>query len=175
MLVQNATTKEKAAWAKFGDETGRSTMTLHSGHYALRYKICNWNQPTFSPVTIAIEDANGNEVASQVYTPTVNIGNSTANKFSSALQTFEFEIPETGNYVITFYADAAKNADFVLGQVSLQAKSYVTSGIHDIQSQSDAASTPRKSGCYDLSGRRLSKESLNPGLYIIDGRQIVIK
>jgi len=170
LLVQNATTKAKAAWAKFGDETGRSTMTLHSGHYALRYKICNWNQPTFSPVTIAIEDANGNEVASQVYTPTVNIGNNTANKFSCALQTFEFEIPETGNYVITFYADAAKNADFVLGLANIQAKDFVTTGIENVNTSTH---TSKDNYFFDLSGRQIA----NPqrGLYIKNGKKVVIK
>ena len=170
LLVQNTTTKEKAAWAKFGDEAGRSTMTLHSGHYALRYKICNWNQPTFSPVTIAIEDANGNEVASQVYTPTVNIGNNTANKFSCALQTFEFEIPETGNYVITFYADAAKNADFVLGLANIQAKDFVTTGIENVNTSTH---TSKDNYFFDLSGRQIA----NPqrGVYIKNGKKVVIK
>ena len=176
LLVQNATTKAKNAWAKFGEKNGRSCLILHPGHYVLKYKVCNWNQPTFTPVTVVIEDANGQEVASQTYTPTVNIGNNTANKFTGvAQQTFEFDIPEAGNYVIAYYADATKNADFVLGQTSLQAKSYVTSGIHDIYGQSDAESSTRQSGCFDLSGRRLSRESLRPGLYIIDGRQVVIK
>ena len=176
LLVQNATNKAKTAWAKFGDSTGRSRLTLHAGHYALKYKICNWNQPNFSPVTIAIETASGEEVASQVYTPKVNIGNNTANKFTGvSLQTFEFDIPETGDYVITFYADAAKNADFVLAQPILNAKTFVSTGIMDINSDSFSSSLNKK-GCFDLSGRKYNEEGqLKQGLYIINGRKVMIK
>ena len=173
LLVQNATTKAKAAWAKFGDSSARSTLSLHAGHYFLRYKMCNWNQPNFSPVTIAIEKVNGEEVASQVYTPTVNLGGKTDAKFTSALQSFEFDIPETGKYVITYYTDAAKNADFVLGLSTLSASSFVSTGIHDINAQGHDAQ-PKKRGCYDLSGRPVSEDNLKSGIYIIDGKKVMI-
>ena len=189
LLVVNATTKAKAAWAKFGDKGGRSYLTLHAGHYALKYKLCNWNQPNFAPVTIAIEDLSGQEVASQTYTPTVNIGGDVAKKFTGVgQQSMEFDIPETGDYVIVFYADAAKNADFVLGQATIQALSFSATGIREIgigngnengngRSATRGAASFAKNGkgCYDLSGRRLSKESLKPGLYIIDGNKVAIE
>ena len=172
LLVQNTLGKEKAAWAKFGIETARSTMTLHTGHYIVKYKVCNWNQPTFTPVTVAIEDLNGQEVASQTYTPTVNIGNNTANKFSGLKQqTFEFDVTETGRYVIVFYTDAAKNADFVLGQVSIQAKSFEPTAIREVQSEPSPA---RSDAVYDLSGRRI-KGDLKRGVYIIGGQKTVIR
>ena len=172
LLVQNATGKEKAAWAKFGVAEGRSALTLHAGHYIVRYKVCNWNQPTFTPVTVAVETKDGSEVASQTYTPTVNIGNSVANKFTGVQQqTFEFDVPETGDYVLVFYTDAARNADFVLGTLTIQAKSFLTAGIADVHQ-----SSPSQSGAvYDLRGRKLSKDNLKPGLYIIDGRKTVIR
>ena len=172
LLVQNATGKEKAAWAKFGVAEGRSALTLHAGHYIVRYKVCNWNQPTFTPVTVAVETKDGSEVASQTYTPTVNIGNSVANKFTGVQQqTFEFDVPETGDYVLVFYTDAARNADFVLGTLTIQAKSFLTAGIADVHKPS-----PSQSGAvYDLRGRKLSKDNLKPGLYIIDGRKTVIR
>jgi len=176
LLVINNTTKAKAAWAKFGDKSGRSSLTMHAGHYALKYKLCNWNQPNFTPVTVAIEDLNGQEMASKVYTPTVNIGGNTANKFSSvSQQTFEFDIPETGNYVIVFYTDAAKNADFVLGQISIQATTFVSTGIKTIDNSATDYLHSAKNECFDLSGRHLLKENLKPGLYIIGGRKVVIK
>ena len=172
LLVQNATGKEKAAWAKFGVAEGRSALTLHAGHYIVRYKVCNWNQPTFTPVTVAVETKDGSEVASQTYTPTVNIGNSVANKFTGVQQqTFEFDVPETGDYVLVFYTGAAKNADFVLGTLTIQAKSFLTAGVADVHK-----SSPSQSGAvYDLRGRKLSKDNLKPGLYIIDGRKTVIR
>ena len=172
LLVQNTLGKEKAAWAKFGVETARSTMTLHTGHYIVKYKVCNWNQPEFTPVTVAIEDLDGQEVASQTYTPTVNIGNNTANKFSGVKQqTFEFDIAETGRYVIVFYTDAAKNADFVLGQASIQAKSFEPTAIREVQNE---PSSTRPDAVYDLSGRRI-KGDLKRGIYIIGGQKTVIR
>ena len=172
LLVQNITSKEKAAWAKFGDKAARSYMKLHAGHYAVKYKVCNWDQPEFSPVTVAIEDLSGQEVASETYMPTVNIGGDAANKFSGvSLRTFEFDVPETGDYVIVFYADAARNADFVLGQVSIQVMSFLSTGISPL-----GESKVSSSHIYDLSGRPLSKkDNLPPGLYIIDGRKFAIK
>ena len=181
LLVQNAVGKEKAAWAKFGDPTGRSRVTLHAGHYAINYKVCNWNRPQFSPVTVAVETLDGVEVASQVYTPTVNIGGKVDNKFTGVAQKkFEFDIPETGDYVIVFYADAAKNADFVLGVSSIQAVTFVSVGIKDILNEErgmwNEESGKMKAGCYDLSGRKITDESqMKPGLYIINGKKVVMK
>ena len=172
LLVQNATSKEKAAWAKFGVKAGRSALTLHAGHYVIKYKVCNWNRPEFSPVTLAIENLDGQEMASQTYLPTVNIGNNTGNKFSGVqLQTFEFDIAETGDYVIVFYTDAARNADFVLGSINIQASSFVPTGINERLS----SDTRRPTAVYDLTGRKLSAEQLKRGLYIIDGRKTVIR
>lgn len=172
ILVQNATGKAKAAFAKFGTSNARSTMTLHSGHYIVKYKVCNWNQPNFTPVTVAIEKAaGGQEVASTVYTPTVNLKSSTVDKFSTALQSFEFDIPETGDYVLAFYADAAKNADFVLGTLTIQAKSFTTD-IKEIETTSKSL-RQKSNVLYDLSGRRVADESKKHGIYIQGGRKVV--
>jgi poly(3-hydroxybutyrate) depolymerase len=171
LLIQNTVGKEKSAWAKFGDKTARSTMTLYGGHYLFRYKICNWNQPSFSPVTIVIEDTNGNEIASQVYTPTSNIGNNTGNKFTATLQTFEFDIPETGNYVLAIYANSTKNSDFVLGQAYIQGKTFLPTSITNVSKDNKK----KASGAYDLSGRRVNEEQLKSGLYIINGRKTLVR
>lgn len=171
ILVQNATGKAKAAFAKFGTSNGRSTMTLYPGHYIVKYKVCNWNQPNFTPVTIAIEKTDGQEVASTVYTPTANINNNTANKFSATLQSFEFDITEMGDYVLAFYADAAKNADFVLGTLTIQAKSFTTD-IKEIESTSKSL-RQKSNVLYDLSGRRVADESKKHGIYIKGGRKVV--
>ena len=171
LMVQNPGGKEKSAWAKFGDSGARSHMTLHAGSYSLKSRVCNWNQPDLTPVLYTIEDLNGQEVASKTFTPSSNIGGNTGNKFSNGRgQTFDFNIPETGEYVFTVYTDAVKNADFVLGMATLQVKSFTETGIQEIEN------TPvGKSGCFDLSGRRLSKENLTQGLYIIDGRKVTVK
>ncbi len=167
LLVQNATGKAKAAWAKFGVSTARSVLTLHAGHYVIKYKLCNWNQPEFAPVTLAVEDLNGQEVAADTYTPTVNIGGSASNKFTGVKQQlFEFDIPQTGDYVIAFYADAARNADFVLGLVGLQAKQFSDTAIGHLPSADAPTSV-----VFDLHGRRVEHGSQQHGIYIIDGRK----
>ena len=180
LLVQNPTGVEKGAWAKFGDKNARSTMTLHSGHYVLRYRLCNWNRPEFSPVTIAIEKTNGEAVASQVFTPTVNIGGKASNKFSGVkVQTFEFDIPETDDYVLVFYTDDAKNADFILSLANIQANEFTETSIKGIDNL-NIDNLQFEKGCFDLSGRKIdeskiSNGSLKPGLYIIDHRKVIIK
>ena len=74
--------------------------------------------------------------------------------------------------MLSFYADAKKDADFVLGMATLEAKSFITTGIQEINVQNVQI---EKNGCYDLSGRRLTNDNLKPGLYIIDGRKVAIK
>ena len=172
LLVQNNTSKEKAAWAKFGDKNGRSQLTLHEGRYAIKYKVCNWNQPEFSPVTLSIQNLDGEEIASETYTPTVNINGNTANRFLGVNQrTFMFDVPETGDYVIVFYTAAERNSDFVLGAVSIQAANFAPVGIAHVKENKKAAAPY----AYDFNGRKFSTENLKPGLYIINGQKVMVK
>ena len=180
LLVQNITSKAKAAWAKYGSGTARSTLTLHPGKYAIKYKVCNWNQPEFSPVTLSIQDVKGMEVAAETFTPTVNIGGDVTNKFAKfGQQTFEFEIAETGDYVICFFTDAAKNADFVLGQVSIQAKEFTPTGIKETDFLRKSGLPVVDNNFFDLNGRKTTNRSQTTkplrGLYITKGRKIVVK
>ena len=178
LMVQNIGGNEKAAWARFGDNAARSYMKLHAGQYQLRTKLCNWNQPDLPSVLFAIEKPDGEVVTSEVYKPTKNIGGNTANSFSSGrAKTFKFDIPETGDYVLTLYADAVKNADFVLGMAVLDAKAFSETGIREMTRDEQPI---RKNGCYDLSGRKIEESQLSngllkPGIYIIDGRKVAIK
>jgi hypothetical protein len=147
-------------------------LTLHEGRYAIKYKVCNWNQPEFSPVTLSIQHMDGEEIASETYTPTVNINGDTANRFLGVNQrTFMFDVPETGDYVIVFYTAAARSSDFVLGAVNIQAANFNPVSIAHVKEDKKATS----SYAYDLIGRKFSTENLKPGLYIIDGRKVMIK
>lgn len=176
LFVENPGGKEKTAWARFGDAQARSHMTLHAGHYVLKSRVCNWNRPQFSPVVYTVEDVNGTEIATKTFTPTVNIGGNTGNAFSNGKgQTFEFDIPVTGDYVLSFYTAAEKNADFVLGMATLQAKSFSETGLPAVR---DAVPGSQSSGdrvIFDLSGRRVTSTPLTPGLYIINGRKVTVK
>ena len=172
LLVQNSAGKEKAAFAKFGVSKGRSNMMLSAGRYTVRYRLYNWNRPDFSPITVVIEDANGQEVASKVCTPTKNIGGKTSNAFPGVRQpTFEFNITQPGYYVIAFYADAEKNADFVLGVPMITAKEYGEAGIENIVNSEEL----RDKSYYDLNGRRLSAQPSRPGIYVTGGKTVVVK
>ncbi len=181
LLVQNSAGKAKAAFAKFGDEKGRSTMLLHAGSYVLGYRIYNWNQSEPTPVTIAIERPDGQEMASKVYTPTKNIGGNTGNAFSSIkIQKFEFDIKQTGYYVLVFYTDATKNADFVAGKLTLKLKeSRESDATHlndNVKMINDKEETTND-GVYDLQGRRITNDHQlkAKGIYIRNGRKVVLK
>ena len=143
--------------------------------------MCNWNQPDFAPVILSIQDVGGQEVAGETFTPTVNIGGDPAGKFTRFnQQVFEFDIAETGNYVIVFYTDAAKNADFVLGQVAIQAMEFVETGIGEIPLQPVGDKASAGKGIFDLSGRRIATGKatdtpLKPGTYIVGGRKVLIR
>ena len=176
LLVQNATGRARTAWARFGDKNGRSTLTLHAGHYVIKYKVCNWNRPEFSPVILSVQTAGAEEVAADTVMPNVNIGGDTTNKFARFSQrTFEFDVPQNGDYVLVFYADAVRNADFVLGQLSIQATEFAT-GIREVPGQDTPASSRLQSGAaFDLSGKRLDAARLPRGICIVDGRKVIIK
>ena len=183
LLVQNLTGKAKAAYAKYGVSTGRSTLTLYPGSYAVKFKVCNWNQPDFTPVTISIQNSSGQEVASQTVTPTVNIGGDTANKFARTSQlTFDFDITETDNYIIAFYAGETKNADFVLSAVTILAKEFTPTGIKEVkQSYNEGKTYGQGRGArrqtnksYDLGGREVNG-TLSRGIYVVDGQKVAVR
>ena len=180
LLVQNTAGKEKAACAKFGDEKGRSTMRLHAGSYVLNYRIYNWNQPEFTPVTIAIESPDGQAVATKVYMPAKNIGGNTANAFSSGrTQKFEFDIAQTGNYVLAFYTADTKNADFVVGKLTLKLTESQVSGISDATLMNNEKLI-MDNVIYDLQGRRVKESGirnseLKKGIYIVNGKKIAVR
>ena len=61
----------------------------------------------------------------------------------------------------------------MLGLSTLSASSFVSTGIHDSNAQGHDAQ-PKKRGCYDLSGRPVSEDNLKSGIYIIDGKKVMI-
>ena len=172
LYIRNIDGKEHEGWAKYGLEDAGSTLTLSPGHYTMRYKICNWNNPEFEPVEISVEKQPGGEaVVIHTFTPTLNIGNNASNNFGSLrLQTYEFDIEEQGNYVLAFYTAPVGWADCIIGQLMLTANSYVSTDIRGIQTTSSADSA----GFFDLQGRKIDQPS-SPGIYIRNGKKILVK
>ena len=173
LYFRNINGKAHQGWAKYGLSDGGTTLSLAPGHYTLKYKICNWNKPEFTPIELSIEKRAGSvSVASQTYTPTVNIGNVASNSFGTIQQqTFEFDIVEQGNYVIALYAADVEWSDCILGQLVLAANSYVTTNIEaPISTLNSQLSTDKY---YTLQGQEVA----NPahGIYIYNGRKVFIQ
>ena len=173
LYFRNINGKAHQGWAKYGLSDGGTTLSLAPGHYTLKYKICNWNKPEFTPIELSIEKRTGSvSVASQTYTPTVNIGNVASNSFGTIQQqTFEFDIVEQGNYVIALYAADVEWSDCILGQLVLAANSYVATNIEAPMSTVNSQLTTDK--YYALQG--VEVEHPTHGVYIYNGKQVYIK
>ncbi len=170
LYFRNIGGKEHQGWAKYGLADGGTTLSLAPGHYTLKYKICNWNMSNFGAVELNIEKREDNaSIASQTYTPNVNIGNVASNSFSSIdQQTFEFDITEQGDYVIAIYSAASEWSDCIIGQLILSADSKASTGIKEVNSVN-----VNSQAVYDLQGRMVSASS--KGLYIKNGKKVLKK
>ena len=157
-------------WAKYGLSDGGTTLSLASGHYTLKYKICNWNMSNFGSVELNIEKrANGESVAKQTYMPTINIGNVASNNFGNPDQkSLEFDVTEQGDYVIAIYSAASEWSDCIVGQLSLTANSFSSTDIKVIDNP-----LSESGDVYDLQGRKVSV--LRKGIYIQNGKKILKK
>ena len=175
LYFRNINGKAHQGWAKYGLADGGTTLTLTPGHYVLKYKICNWNMANFGAVELAVERRTGSTtIASQTYTPNINIGNVPSNSFSSpAQQTFEFDVTEQGDYAIAVYSAASEWSDCIVGQLALTANSYTATSL------TSPVVSPWASGddgIYDLQGRRMSASAqLRRGVYIKNGRTVAVK
>jgi hypothetical protein len=157
-------------WAKYGLSDGGTTLSLAPGHYTLKYKICNWNMANFGSVELNVEKrANGESIVKQTYLPTINIGNAPSNSFGNPeQQSLEFDVTEQGDYVIAIYSAASEWSDCIVGQLSLTADSFSSTGIKTIEApqfESDVV--------YDLQGRKVSV--IRKGIYIRNGKKVAIK
>ena len=172
LYFRNIGGKEHQGWAKYGLADGGTTLSLAPGHYTLKYKICNWNMSNFGAVELNIEKRDDNaSIASQTYTPNVNIGNVASNSFSSIdQQTFEFDVTEQGNYVIAVYSAASEWSDCIIGQLILSSDKNASTGINEVNSTNDNL---QSDAVYDLQGRMVSASS--KGLYIKNGKKMLIK
>lgn len=173
LYFYNGTGKRHEGCIRYGLATGNSTLTLQAGNYTLKYKLCNWDVTEAQPIELCIEKRTGQQVASTSVTPTTNLEGSTTKSHTGIRQaSFDFDIAETGDYLISLYTADAKGADCVLGQLILMANSYEPTGINQPHA-STQTNTPVQ-GTYDLSGRRLSGSTPHHGIYVKDGRKVAI-
>ena len=161
-------------WAKYGLPEGGHSLRLAPGHYKIKYRVCNWNMSNFGQVEVSIDKLSDNtSVASQTYTPNINIGNSAANSFDvPTQQIFEFDITKQDDYVIAFYSAASGWSDGVIGQLSIENVSYGVTGIDEVSVERLALSDE---AWYDLQGRKYTSKPTTKGIYINKGNKIVVE
>ena len=131
---------------------------------------------SYGAVEVNVEKrSDGTSIAQQTYTPTVNIGNDASNSFASLKQqTLEFDVTEADDYVIAVYSDAKSWSDCILGQLTLTANSYNTTGIDAVHSSQFSVHGSANTEIYDLQGRRGEMQIQN-GIYIKNGKKILKK
>ena len=140
----------------------------------MKYRACNWNMPNFGQVEVSIDKRSDNKsVASQVYTPNINIGNSASNSFSvPTQQIFEFDITEQDDYVIAFYSATSGWSDCIIGQLSIENVSY---SVTDIKMVPDVKGE-KSDVWYDLQGQRVDNNTPHkPGMYVSKGKKIYVR
>ena len=130
--------------------------------------------PNFGPVELSVEGRTGStNIASQTYTPDINIGNVASNNFASPKQQdFEFDVTEQGDYVLAFYSAPSGWSDCIIGLLTLTVNSYVAAGINDAV-RYDYEKSANDNVVYDLQGRKVSFPQ--KGIYIKNGHKVVIK
>ena len=119
---------------------------------------------------LRIEKRTGStSIASETYTPDINIGNVASNNFASPQQqSFEFDIAEQGDYVIALYSAPTGWSDCIVGQLILTVNSYVPTGIHSTHNKI------QDNKIYDLQGHEINRPT-KTGIYIQNGQKILIK
>ena len=177
-------------WREECAEYGRQTaykLSLEPRWYRLTFVTAAWKS---TPKFCAQIMTTGGDVIAQsdTYTARPNAnGNTSANLSTATEYTLDFEIPSKGNYIIRFTnmtADTGGLDEFLLLECRVNTTSDPT-GI-DAVNEIDLA---RNGSVFDLSGRRIALPegtTLNPsgnglngslpkGIYIIDGRKVLVK
>ena len=118
---RNATGLPYQGWLTYGAANSGAVLSLGEGTYELNGLFANWNNPSFSPITMQIVRADKDSVlATRTFTPGVNIGNLTSNSFSgSTRSSLWFTIPAKTNCIIRFYAADGVFADGMINDINL--------------------------------------------------------
>ena len=173
LYARNVNGKAREGYARFAGKQTPTTLMLYPGNYMLYHRLANWNIESFSPVTIAIETTDGKSIYEETVTPQANIGNTASNPFSGTKTgNFNFDVTEFGRYQITFYTADAAWADLVVGQTALRRVGDLSGISAPLTDHQECAV---KDAVYDLQGRRVSARTIKKGLYIINGRKVLVQ
>ena len=170
LYTRNVNGASMEGYARFADTKTMTSLMLYPGNYQLFHRIANWNQSSFAQIKIAIESTEGEQVFSESYTPTANIGNVASNDFSgTTTANFTFDVTKKGYYTITFYTDDFPWADLVIGRAAIRRKGELTSIDKTIDVESQQADY------YNLNGQKLNGKPQASGLYILNGKKFMVK
>lgn len=159
LYTRNVTGGAKEGYARYASEKTNAVMTLYPGNYQLYVRVTNWNQPSFSPVTVALESIDGETVFSDTFTPDVNIGNTAENSFSgSTPMAYSVDVEQYGRYIVSFYTADAPWADLVVGRATLRRKGDTA------QVGSMVSCQPVRVQYYNLAGQPV--QNTNHGFFI---------
>ncbi len=159
LYTRNVTGGAQEGFVRYASEKTNASLTLYPGNYQLYVRVANWNQPSFTPVTVALESIDGERVFAETFTPTANIGNAADNSFSgSSPLSFSVDVLQHGRYMVSFYTADAPWADLVVGRATLRRKG-------DVSLVANTTSTiPVRKQYYTLSGQQVQPSA--QGFYV---------
>ena len=168
-------------WRNVSAEYGRQALyplTLEPGDYRLTFAMAAWKESPKYKVSI-IDAATETVIASSdTFTATPNAsGETSANLTSTAEHELEFTVETEGDYVISFSDETTAGGlhEFLLLECRLNR--IMTVGIREMEQWNDFTNSPSsyRQIPFDLSGRKITNGTRPRGLYVKDGRKVVIK
>ena len=156
-------------YVSYGSESDYR-LTLSPGKYTLSFSIVGWKA---SPAITAIVQNTKGIIQQESFVPTTTMSSygSSARITETKDCKISFEITEQTNYILKWQIAKSSGGlnEALLGNIKLVK--------HDEETGIETPinlTTPSDAAIYDLSGRRVKSTSA-PGLYIRDGKKIVIK
>ncbi len=156
-------------YVSYGSESDYR-LTLSPGKYTLSFSIVGWKA---SPAITAIVQNTKGIIQQESFVPTTTMSSygSSARITETKDCKISFEITEQTNYILKWQIAKSSGGlnEALLGNIKLVK--------HDEETGIETPinlTTPSDAAIYDLSGRRVKSTSA-PGVYIRDGKKIVIK
>lgn len=156
-------------YVDYGSET-KYRLALSPGKYTLSFSLVGWKA---TPKVTAIVQKTRGKIKEEIFTPTTVIAanGSSARITESDDEEMSFEITEQTNYILKWQVEKSSGGfnEVLLGNINLVKHDDIT-GIDTPVSLSD----PTSFATYDMTGR-LVKNPTEPGIYIRNGKKLVVK